>query len=164
MYTQTPAKLYKVLHVVAREEAASRGVFPASSSYHRNRPFRSSSIDSRSRFFLYHSSQPTHHHPIVQCVEEIIACYVIGIDRLVDPIRQIFLKWDQLPALSRVQPLMIKVGELFLFRRRSRDVGAIKDGNRGWSPTAAISRVLRGRESIGERHDEEESSWCPAPS
>lgn len=35
--TQPPAELYKVLHVVAREEAATRGIFPATATYHRYR-------------------------------------------------------------------------------------------------------------------------------
>jgi hypothetical protein len=33
---QTPAELYKILHVVAGEEAAPRGVLPATTLYHRH--------------------------------------------------------------------------------------------------------------------------------
>lgn len=73
--------------------------------------------------------------------------------RLVDPIGQVLLKWYQLAALRRVQPLVIEL-ELFLFRRGSRHVGAIEDRNRGRSPATAIPRVLGGRESVGVRHSE----------
>lgn len=77
--------------------------------------------------------------------------------RLVDPIGQILLKRDQLPALRRVQPLVVEL-ELFLFRRGSRHVGAIKDGNRGRSPATAVTGVLGGRESVGVRHSEDAPS------
>jgi len=73
--------------------------------------------------------------------------------RLVDPIGQVFLKWYQLAALRRVQPLVVEL-KLFLFRRGSRHVGAIEDRNRGRSPATAITGVLRGWESVGVRHSE----------
>lgn len=73
--------------------------------------------------------------------------------RLIDPVSQILLKWYQLAALRRVQPLVVEL-ELFLFRRGSRHVGAIKDGNRGRSPATAITGVLGGREAVGVRHSE----------
>lgn len=71
--------------------------------------------------------------------------------RLVDPIGQIFLKRYQLTTLRRVQPLVVEL-ELFLFRRGSRHISAIEDGNRGRTPATAITSVLGGRESVGVRH------------
>lgn len=71
--------------------------------------------------------------------------------RLVDPIGQIFLKRYQLATLRRVQSLVIEL-ELFLFRRGSWHIGAIKDGNRGRTPATAVTSVLRRWESIGVRH------------
>lgn len=80
--------------------------------------------------------------------------------RLVDPIGQVLLKRYQLAALRRVQPLVVEL-ELFLFRRGSRHVGAIKDGNRGRSPATAVTGVLGGRESVGVRHPEAAPSGVP---
>lgn len=80
--------------------------------------------------------------------------------RLVDPIGQVLLKRYQLAALRRVQPLVVEL-ELFLFRRGSRHVGAIKDGNRGRSPATAITGVLGRRESVGVRHPEAAPSGVP---
>lgn len=38
-------------------------------------PFRSSSVDRRPRLFLYNPRQSTHHHAIVQSVEEVVSRY-----------------------------------------------------------------------------------------
>ena len=53
---------------------------------------------------------------------------------------------------------MIELGVLFLFRRGPRHVGTIEHSHRGGSPAAAVSGVLRRRESIGVRHPEAERS------
>lgn len=72
--------------------------------------------------------------------------------RLVNPVGEVLLERYQLATLRRVQPLVVEVGELFLFRRGSRHIGAIEDRDRGRSPATAITGVLSGRESVGVRH------------
>lgn len=47
---------------------------------------------------------------------------------------------------------MVELGELFLFRRGPRHVGAIEHSHRRGSPAAAITSVLGRRESIGVGH------------
>ena len=57
-----------------------------------------------------------------------------------------------------MQTLVIELGVLFLFRRGPRHVGTIEHSHRRGSPAAAVSGVLRRRESIGVRHPEAERS------
>lgn len=72
--------------------------------------------------------------------------------RLVDPIGEILLEWNELSALGRMKTLVVKIGEHFLLRRGPRDVGPGEGRYRRGSPAASISRVLRGRKSIRVRH------------
>lgn len=61
---------------------------------------------------------------------------------------------------------MIELGVLFLFRRGPGHIGSIEHGDRGGSPAASITGVLRRRESIGVRHPGEgKDDWSrwPAP-
>lgn len=82
--------------------------------------------------------------------------------RFIDPIGEVLLQRQQLSALGRVETLVIELGVLFLFRRGPGDVGTIEHSNRGRTPAAAITGVLRGRESIGVRHPEVEmAEECP---
>lgn len=86
--------------------------------------------------------------------------------RFIDPIGQVLLQRQQLSALCRVETLVIELGVLFLFRRGPGHIGPIEHGDRGGSPAASITGVLRRRESIGVRHPEEgKDDWSrwPAP-